>query len=101
MNGYQLTADAYKKILEQEPAENTETRQQLQTKIKALEYLAGADDATIHALFDSSAFNSIVKGYIKLALDNTDTDKEQAAEIMRELNYLFDTKGAAEAEAYY
>lgn len=98
INGYQLTADAYKKELDNTPAEY---RADLQAKIKALEYLAGADDATIYALFDSSAFNSIVKGYIKLALDNTDTDKEQAAEIMRELNYLFDTKGAAEAEAYY
>jgi len=98
MNGYQLTADAYKKMLEKEPAENTETRQQLQTTIKALEYLAGADDATIYALFDSGAFNSIVKGYIRLALNNTDTDKEQAAEIMQELKYLFDTKRAAEAD---
>lgn len=98
INGYQLTADAYKKELDNTPEEY---RAEMQAKINALEYLAGADDATIYALFDSAAFNNIVKGYIKLALTNTDTDSEKAAEIMREVSYLFSVKTAQEAEAYY
>lgn len=101
MNGYQMTADAYKKLLEKEPAENTETIARMKCTINALEYLAGADDQTIYELFDSSAFNDIVKGYVKLALANTGTDEEQAKAIMQELRFLFDTKGAAEAESYY
>ena len=98
LNGYRLTAEAYKKELDNTPAEY---RADLQAKIKALEYLAGADDAEIYALFDSGAFNNIVKGYVRLALTNTDTDSDKAAEIMREVNYLFSMKTAAEAEANY
>lgn len=101
MNGYQMTADAYKNLLEKEPAENTAAIERMKAAINALEYLAGADDQTIYELFDSSAFNDIVKGYVKLALDNTGTDEEQAKAIMQELRFLFDTKGAAEAERYY
>lgn len=98
MNGYQMLADAYKKELATTPEEY---RADMQAKINALEYLAGADDATRYALFDSSAFNDIVKGYVKLALHNTDTDSEKAREIMNEINYLFSVKTASEAEAYY
>ncbi|MBO4675175.1 MAG: hypothetical protein J5601_03715 [Elusimicrobiaceae bacterium] len=98
INGFKLMADAYKKELDNTPEEY---RAEMQAKIKANEFLAGADDATIYALFDSSAFNTIVKGYVKLALHNTDTDSEKAREIMNEINYLFSIKTAQEAEAYY
>jgi len=101
MNGYTIAAEAHKKILEREPAENTETIADLKRKINALEYLASIDDQTRCELFNSGAFNDTMRGYIKLALANTDTDKGQAAEIMREVNYLLDTKSAQEAEAYY
>lgn len=98
MNGYRMTADVYKKELDNTPEEY---RAELQAKIKANEFLAGADDATIYALFDSAAFNIIVKGYVKLALHNTETDSDKAREIMNEINYLFSIKTAQEAEAYY
>ena len=66
MNGYKMLADSYRKFLD----DNTADQDNIRTHITALDFLAKCDKATIYALFDSSAFNDIVKGYVFLMADN-------------------------------
>lgn len=98
MNGYKMIADSYRAFLDDPTAD----QDSLKTRIKALDFLAKCDKATIYALFDSSAFNDIVKGYIAMIADNTEelTD-EQRSYIKYHIEGLFDSVLAKDAEAYY
>lgn len=98
MNGYQLTADSYRKLLQ---TEQDIDRAKVEQKIKALDFLASCSKEERLELFNSSAFNDVVKGYVLLALDNLKTDPEQRKAIINEVAYLFDIKSADEAEQYY
>lgn len=100
MNGYQLSALAYRQYIEREnpPAEE---RAGIERKIKALEFMGSIDRATQYEIFNSGGFNDIVKGYVLMALDNLEVDKETRADIMREIRYLFDSTSAEQAEKYY
>ena len=67
MNGYQMTADSYRTLLEREKDID---RASIESKIKALDFLATATEEERLELFNSSAFNDLVKGYFKMAFDN-------------------------------
>lgn len=54
-------------------------------------FLGAIEDSQLYDLFDSSAFNDIVSGYVKLALENTETDEEKTGQVIQELRRLFDT----------
>lgn len=98
MNGYKMTADAYREFLNDPSAD----QEAIKTKIKALDFLATCDKATICALFDSSAFNDIVKGYVAMIADDAkDLTDEQRSYIKGHISGLFDMVQAAQAEAYY
>lgn len=101
MNGYEMTADTYRHYLEQHPAEPQKVKADLACKIKALDIMASCSDSERLALFNTSAFNDVVKGYVKLALDNIGIEYEQRKAIVNEVSYLFDIKTADEAEEYY
>lgn len=98
MNGYQMTADSYRKLLEIKKDLN---REAIEKKIKALDFLATCDNEEIIELFNSSAFNDIVNGYFEMAIDNMGLEAETKSGLLNELRYLFDTKTADEANAYY
>ena len=100
MNGYEMSADAYRDYLAQENPPG-EIRAGIERKIKALEIMANTDRETQYELFNSSGFNYIVKGYLSMALDNAGIEEEERAAIMREISFLFDTVTADQAEAYY
>jgi len=63
-------------------------------------FLGTSSDEMIYEMFDSGAFNSIAKGYVKLALKNTETDKDKADQVIQELCRLFDTVKAKDAESH-
>ena len=98
MNGYKALADVYKDGIEDLPEE---TREKVLHKIKALDFLATACKEDIYALFDSSAFNDIVRGYLSRAINITEIDPEDGKKLREELHYLFDDMTAEEAEDYY
>lgn len=100
MNGYQMTADSYRQLLESDKSQDID-REAIQHKIKALDFLATATEEERLELFNSSAFNDVVKGYMKMAVDNMELDKETRQGLLNELRYLFDTVTADQAEAYY
>lgn len=92
MNGFEMMAQSYKVLLERGQIDKEEAER----KITVFDILGSCSQEQIYDLFDSSAFNMIVKDYVKLALKNTETDEETSEKIMQELCRLFDTKGAKE-----
>lgn len=101
VSGYRLTADAYKKYLEQHPETPTEIKEDMQGNIKVNEFLDTCTDTEIHQLFNTSAFNNIVRGYVLKCADTLDYSDEQKRELIGRLYRLFDDMTASEAEAYY
>ncbi len=96
-----MMADTYRNYLEQHPDEPQKVKAALACKIKAHDIMANCSDSERLALFDTSAFNDVVKGYVKLALDNKGIEEEQCKAIVNEVSYLFNIKTANEAEEYY
>jgi hypothetical protein len=101
MNGYQLHADSYKKLLENSASLDNEGREAIKKKIKALEIMANTDRQTQYELFNSGAFNDVCKGYLLMALDRAGTDSETTSGVLSALHSLFDEIGAEQAAGYY
>ncbi len=57
-------------------------------------FLGTSSDDMICEMFDSGAFSSIIKGYVKLALKNTEMDANISEKILQELSRLFDSTKA-------
>lgn len=93
MNGYKALSDMYKRRL----SDKTDNAAELKRKIKALEILAESDKKEQYELFNSGAFNDIVKGYILLAINETGIDKS----ILDTVSELLNTTSAEQAETYY
>lgn len=47
-------------------------------------------------MVDSSAFNDIIRDYLKTALQNAKADEEMTSTVMNELRWLFSEKTAKE-----
>lgn len=99
MNGYSLLAASYRKYAETEPDEVE--RGQILRKVKALDFLAETDRETHLELFNSGAFNDVVKGFCEMALNNAGVDPDQRADVLTELRGALDTTSAEEAERYH
>lgn len=68
----------------------------IEEKLAAMRILNGRSEDELDALFDTGAFNDIVRGYLFLVLRGCDLEKQVPA-AMDELRYLFDTVSACEA----
>lgn len=100
-NGFEGAAKVYRMILNREGLD-AEEREHLERKIRVYEFLGTVDDATRHELFDSTAFNDILKGYLQMSLDRLpDLDDETKQLVSTEVRFSLDTASAAEAEAYF
>lgn len=87
MNGFTMMADSYRKHGEEK-------------KAKLYDFLGSCSDEDICTLFDSSAFNDIAKGYMRLAVrelvDEGELDEEQGVAVRNRFSLLFDEKLAKE-----
>ena len=101
MNGYKLLSDQYRAFLAEHPAEPDEAREGIQRKIKALDILAGCTKAEKQELFNTGAFNDVIKDFLKMSMDNTGIKDADKRELMGELLNLLDTVTAEQAEQYY
>lgn len=63
----------------------------MKLSINAMKTLNGKTEDEICALFSTGAFNDILKGYCKKALENCDFDKKQIDSVMEELRWLLDS----------
>ena len=100
LNGYQMQADSYKAFLEKNPDTPQATRQEMESKIKIFSFLATLDKQERLYLFDSGIYNDVCRGFLQMAIDQTETDAEAGERITNALHFLFDTTSAAKALQY-
>lgn len=95
MNGYKMSADSYRILKKRDPKIDVDSN------IKTLDFLATCTEEDIYNLFNSTAFNNICMGYVKVALnDFKEIDEELRDRLINYVRYKFDTITAKEAEKY-
>lgn len=95
MNGYKMSADAYREFKKRDPKIDVDSN------IKTLDFLATCTKEDICNLFNSTAFNNICMGYVKIALnDLKELDEDMKDRITNHVRYKFDTVTAEQAENY-
>lgn len=103
LNGYEMMAQDYEKFLQRPYGEyfDAADARKIEMKIKALRILAKLEEEEIDALFDTSAFNNIVKGYLIAALENAELTEEQRDDIRDGLRFALDEMSAWDARRKY
>lgn len=97
MNGYKMTADGYRTLRGNSKLDQAD----VESNIKVLDFLATCTQEDIYNLFNSTAFNNICMGYVKVALnDFKEIDEELKDRIINYVRYKFDTVTAKQAEKY-
>ena len=71
MNGYTMLAESYKKLLQ----EGKVTEEEAKKNIKVMEFLAECSEEEINIMFDSAAFNEIMKEYVRRASSIADSNE--------------------------
>lgn len=92
MNGFALMADSYRKAADQGDINKTE----VEAKIRIYDFLATCSQDDFYLMVDSSAFNDIIKDFLKAALQNAGADEEMTGKVLNELRWLFSEKTAKE-----
>jgi hypothetical protein len=96
MNGYKLMAASYRQYLEQHPEEPDEIKQQLLAEIKVNELLAGLSEQEIMMIFDSGAYNEVIKSYCRKAMEMANIAPDKLSEVRDNIGYLLETVKAGE-----
>ena len=96
MNGYELLAASYRKMAE----EGKISKEKAEKDCRVFDFLATCDLEDKFTMFDSSAFNEIVKSYMRLAVNRLvekgTIEEEQGTAVRNEFAFLFDEKTAKE-----
>lgn len=96
MNGYEVMAKTYRKLVEG----GRLSKEEAEKKCKVYDFLASCDNEDIYNLFDSSAFNEIAKEYMRLAVKELVSegaiDEDQGKAVRNRFSLLFDEKQAKE-----
>ena len=92
MNGFKSMADSYRTLVEQGKISQADAERDIVT----YDFLATCKQDDFYRLFNSGAFNDIVKAYVRKALEGAGVDNETTSKVMEELRWLFDTKQARE-----
>lgn len=99
MNGFKIAAAALRQAAKEEPAANAKD---LEAKARLYDIVGELSDSEHAMMFDSGAFNDIVRGYVGMLLDGwQDVGEEKKDSARAELSGLFDEVSAAQALAYY
>lgn len=96
MNGYEVMAKTYRKLVEG----GRLSKEEAEKKCKVYDFLASCDNEDIYNLFDSSAFNEIAKEYMRLAVKELVSegtiDEDQGKAVRNRFSLLFDEKQSKE-----
>ena len=85
MNGYKIMGDACRKVLSGSRELSKDEKEELEAKIKAYDFLTDADELVKCALFESSAFNDMIKGYVCATMKACNVSHEVQGEILGKL----------------
>ena len=92
MNGFALMADSYRNAADQGDINKMEA----EAKIRIYDFLATCSQDDFYFMVDSSAFNDIIRDFLRTALQNAGADEELTGKVMNELRWLFSEKTAKE-----
>lgn len=92
MNGYTMMADSYRTLVKQGKID----KETADKEIRVYDFLATCDSDDLCRMVDSSAFNDIIRAYLKMAVQSADIDEDAREKVVGQLRWLFDEKTAKE-----
>lgn len=92
MNGYEMMADSYRQLVKQGKID----KEIADMEIRVYDFLATCDSDDLCRMVDSSAFNDIIRAYLKMAVQSADIDEDAREKVVGQLRWLFDEKTAKE-----
>lgn len=92
MNGYEMMADSYRQLVKQGKID----KETADREIHVYDFLATCDSDDLCRMVDSSAFNDIIRAYLKMAVQSADIDEDAREKVVGQLRWLFDEKTAKE-----
>lgn len=90
MNGYEMMADSYKQLVKQGKID----KETADREIRVYDFLATCDSDDLCRMVDSSAFNDIIRAYLKMAVQSAGIDEDAKEKVVGQLRWLFDEKTA-------
>lgn len=97
MNGFAMMSDSYKKLLEQGKI----TKEIAEKEIRIYDFLATCTVDDFCRMVDSSAFNDIIRAFVKMAVTKADIGAENRDKVINQLRWIFDEKSAREVLECY
>ena len=102
MNDYELQIKSYRHFIETGRYDNDpEGKKSALAIIKSLEPLAERTEEERIEMFNSGAFNEVLKAYTEVTLKNCKLDDDTIHRVMGELNYTLDMMTAKEVLKKY
>ncbi len=92
MNGFKLMVDSYRKLMKEEKMD----KETAEAEIRIYDFLATCDTNDFCRMVDSSAFNDIIRAFLKMAVQNADIGDENQNKVLGQLRWIFDEKSARE-----
>lgn len=92
MNGYEMMADSYRQLVKRGEID----KETADKEIRVYDFLATCDSDDLCRMVDSSAFNDIIRAYLKMAVQSADIDEDSRNKVVGQLRWLFDEKTAKE-----
>lgn len=97
MNGFTMMADSYRELMKQGNID----KETAEKEIRIYDFLATCDIDDFCRMVDSSAFNDIIRAFLKMAVKNADLDEEVQDKVINQLRWIFDEKTAKEVLENY
>ena len=82
MNGYEMMADSYRQLVKQGKID----KETADREIRVYDFLATCDGDDLCRMVDSSAFNDIIRAYLKMAVQSADIDEDAREKVVRQRN---------------
>lgn len=92
MNGYEMMADSYRQLVKQGKID----KETADREIRVYDFLTTCDSDDLCRMVDGSAFNDIIRAYLKMAVQSADIDEDAREKVVGQLRWLFDEKTAKE-----